>query len=607
MKIGEGWGTRKDWGGVRRRRVLVFGEACEASVHSAGEARVTESPCSSACRSIARLVFCVSKTATGFGESTIGRSSCAGARFLNCASWGRPKRPTRTMGLPAATKQPISAFDQFVQSSATPPTVQPARANSESVAVPIGVLEVPIGVWGSRRVETDSGQSERVELFAEDTCSVIVFPQGAVIRLSATVAPDQLIMIANRTSGQIMLCRVVNVRTYPSIRGYAEIEFMHSATGFWGEYAPQGTMRLTARMEAETPSASADFWSNGFPKEAVSVSPNALAASPGASRVVARKEPFENRGKLLERVATIGTPPETRIDAGGRTSASQNLVLARTSSEGSAPFRIRTSLFSWWRRPTSRTAGDRASAPRRHLILVPVMSALFLLLGVFGLSRMHDGVDGTPASSQTTPTPEISLGSPIATVVQSAQPTSKMTSAATELPVAKAENFPGAQRRELADNVHFSRPSARKAASERKIANGKLLAPYSSANRLAAMGRDTPPDVIGEDANTGAGALQGVLGTLQSHGGRTKGPELLSSSPPIYPALAKQAHIEGQVTIEAVIDTTGRLTNMTVVSGSSLLQQAALDSLRTWKYQPGYLNEKPVATKTSITVNFHLQ
>jgi protein TonB len=46
---------------------------------------------------------------------------------------------------------------------------------------------------------------------------------------------------------------------------------------------------------------------------------------------------------------------------------------------------------------------------------------------------------------------------------------------------------------------------------------------------------------------------------------------------------------------------------MTVVSGPPLLQQAAIDSLRTWKYQPGYLNEKPLSTKTSITVNFRLQ
>ena len=178
-----------------------------------------------------------------------------------------------TMEMSAPTKLPFSVLGEFAQSPAAQPTgqlpgqppalphgqppslpagvltaelaAQPAgasasEADQESVAVPIGVLEVPIGVWGSRRVETDSGQAERVEVFAEDTCTVIVFPQGAVIRLSASVAAGQLVVIANRKSGQIMLCRIVNVRTYPNIRGYAEIEFMHSATGFWGSTRRKG-------------------------------------------------------------------------------------------------------------------------------------------------------------------------------------------------------------------------------------------------------------------------------------------------------------------------------------------------------------------------------
>jgi protein TonB len=43
-----------------------------------------------------------------------------------------------------------------------------------------------------------------------------------------------------------------------------------------------------------------------------------------------------------------------------------------------------------------------------------------------------------------------------------------------------------------------------------------------------------------------------------------------------------------------------------VVSGSPMLQQAALDSLRTWKYEPALLNDKPVPVQTSITVKFRL-
>jgi protein TonB len=70
--------------------------------------------------------------------------------------------------------------------------------------------------------------------------------------------------------------------------------------------------------------------------------------------------------------------------------------------------------------------------------------------------------------------------------------------------------------------------------------------------------------------------------------------------------LAKRAGIEGEVTIAAVIDINGKLTSMTVVSGSPLLRQAALDSLRAWKYEPAYLNDKPVPVQTSVTVKFRL-
>ena len=511
------------------------------------------------------------------------------------------------MEMSAPMKPPVNAQEDSATHPIVPLTETPvSKSNPESVAVPIGVLEVPIGVWGSRRVEFNSAQSERVEVFAEDTCTVIVFPQGAVIRLSASVEPGQLIMIANRNSGQIMLCRIVKVRTYPNIRGYAEIEFMHSATGFWGAYAAQGTLTLTARRELAVPSTAADFWSNGFPNEIASVLSSAVTASPAAPTVRNEKESIEKPGKLVQRVATIATNSGSCLGATGRNSSDRNPLLVPTSTQGSARFQIGALLFWWWRQPTARTDAARTPAPRRRLVFASVVPAI-LLLGVFGVfSLVHDGTEQLSGISQTSPMPEVSLGSPTANVVQSQQPKSDVNSVMSELPIANPENFPGTQPHEFAD-VRISHPSERKATSERKIPNGRLLAPRSTTNRSAAMGQDQAPELTGVDSNTGIGALQGVLATLLPRGGRAKEPELLFSSAPIYPAMARQARVEGQVTIEAVIDTTGKLTNMTVISGAPMLQQAALDSLRSWKYQPGYLNEKPVPTKASITVNFHLQ
>ena len=526
----------------------------------------------------------------------------------------------------ASTRLPFSVLGEFAQNSAAQPTSQSAgrpanEANAESVAVSIGVLEVPIGVWGSRRVESDSGQSERVEVFAEDTCTVIVFPQGAVIRLSASVAPGQLVVIANRKSGQIMLCRIVNVRTYPHIRGYAELEFMHSAAGFWGAYASQGTLTLAAKVASAMPSASADFWSNGFLKDAAAVPPSAAASAVTASAAgpaVGLRTEIEPTAKRAIQIPFGEGPVEHRVLA--RTSSlrasSPAAASLAASSQDSARFRIGSWIFSWGRMPSVRTVTDRTPAPKRNLVLVSLVPAV-VLLGVAGAFLLRDGVGQPAGISQTAPMPEVSLGSPIANVGQSPvhgpQAKSDATFVVPQLPIAKADNFPGAQARDFADNVRPShpserrRPSPRSATSEKKITKEKLLAPYSSASRLAVMSRDAAPDVRGVDSSAGVSPLQGVLATLPRRGGEAKAPELLVRSAPIYPTMARQARVEGQVVIDAVIDATGKLTNMTVISGPPLLQQAAIDSLRTWKYRPGYLNEKPISTKTSITVNFRLR
>jgi len=193
--------------------------------------------------------------------------------------------------------------------------------------------------------------------------------------------------------------------------------------------------------------------------------------------------------------------------------------------------------------------------------------------------------------------------------MQGPQPESNSSSVVPKLPIiAKTDRFPATHGRALADNLRISQSPVRKPSLERKIPNGKPFAPPLIAPRsAAATGRNVPPDLTVVDSNSGAGATQGVLAPFLLPGGRVTEPQLVFRSAPSYPAMAKQAGIEGQVTIDAVIDTTGKLTSMKVVSGALLLQQAALDSLRDWKYKPGYLDDKPVRVGTSITVKFRLR
>jgi TonB family protein len=90
-------------------------------------------------------------------------------------------------------------------------------------------------------------------------------------------------------------------------------------------------------------------------------------------------------------------------------------------------------------------------------------------------------------------------------------------------------------------------------------------------------------------------------------GGDVKPARLLTSIPPAYPTLAKTQRIEGAVRIDALVDATGRVTSMKVVSGPVLLHQSAMDSLRQWKYQAATLDGKPVPMRLTVTVQFRLQ
>jgi protein TonB len=79
----------------------------------------------------------------------------------------------------------------------------------------------------------------------------------------------------------------------------------------------------------------------------------------------------------------------------------------------------------------------------------------------------------------------------------------------------------------------------------------------------------------------------------------------ISQPKPVYPPIARAAHVSGAVVLHAVISKTGTVTNLTVVSGPQMLQSAALDAVRNWRYKPYLLNGEPTEVETTVTVNFN--
>jgi protein TonB len=84
-------------------------------------------------------------------------------------------------------------------------------------------------------------------------------------------------------------------------------------------------------------------------------------------------------------------------------------------------------------------------------------------------------------------------------------------------------------------------------------------------------------------------------------------PVKIADARPIYPDIARAAHVEGTVIMVAVLDTTGRVTQLRVLKSAPMLDQAALDAVRQWRYTPSLYGGHPVSVLMTITVRFQLQ
>src|ERR1700726_2873690 len=112
-------------------------------------------------------------------------------------------------------------------------TEQSGHSRADAVS-----LEVPVKVHGSRVTEVVREVTPHTEPFEEQTSTMIVFPQGAVIRMSTPVSVGQMLVVTNQKSRQDAICRVIKVRTFSNLQGYVEVEFTHKQPGYWNIYFP---------------------------------------------------------------------------------------------------------------------------------------------------------------------------------------------------------------------------------------------------------------------------------------------------------------------------------------------------------------------------------
>jgi TonB family protein len=87
-------------------------------------------------------------------------------------------------------------------------------------------------------------------------------------------------------------------------------------------------------------------------------------------------------------------------------------------------------------------------------------------------------------------------------------------------------------------------------------------------------------------------------------GGSVQAPQRTKYVAPVYPQDAVEAHVSGVVIAEALVGKDGLVSNVRILKSISLLDQAAIDAVQQWEYQPTLLNGQPVPVILTVTVNF---
>ena len=152
----------------------------------------------------------------------------------------------------------------------------------------------------------------------------------------------------------------------------------------------------------------------------------------------------------------------------------------------------------------------------------------------------------------------------------------------------------------------------------------QLQAPSRSPEHLSTGPGDAPPalpGIVGSDSGFGIPGSLGIgppspLTVTLAQPPAPRRPVAISSGVaagqllgpirPVYPAIAKQARIQGTVILRAAISRQGTIENLMVIDGPPMLRQSALGAVAAARYRPFLLNGEPIEVETTIRVVFSL-
>jgi len=520
-----------------------------------------------------------------------------------------------------------------IRAAKLPPEIPPVSHQIGAAGTETLCLEVPVRAVGARAITALGGEMVKGESFEEDTSTMLLFERGAVIRLAAPVACGHDLMLINKRSNKYVHCWITNVRSCQQVKSYVDVEFTHQAPDFWGITFPKAEAKAeAARAAAPSPMEESAEQPAETHVDVEAVPTLALADAIEAAATATQVSAYTQEKTSALPASAPALPPETEWTAARGMPYLAEALPANALAEAGAPMpeRVPGGIQRW----------EAVSIPRQRRSRFGLAVAAAVAIGICAVTIGYFLIPADEPGFETIPETASPNSAAVAPDVIAQAPAAAPTAPATQLPnsVSRASTDKAGESASIPpahSSTEASLPQPIKPADPPK----RLVLLVSKMNmpvpRVTLQPRDAPEisvDAVEEPGTTRAGssgAFQGSAGAIlaatelvpppppetpkpaenaekTSEAPTLQPARLMASLPPSYPALARQARIDGIVVIEVQIDASGNVTGTNVISGPQMLRDAAVRAVTKWRFEPARLRGQPTASSTVVRVRFQL-
>jgi periplasmic protein TonB len=481
--------------------------------------------------------------------------------------------------------------------------------------------EIPVTVHASR---TTQGLGKNLPSVHEDTKTVIVLQQGAVVRLTASLTTGETVVLTNRMTGTDVLCRVGNVKSQPGIQQYVDLEFIQRAPGFWGDAIAAASAPVASQTPLAVPVPPAAPARLAAPIALLPLPPVPASAPPPAPVTVAAPPPAPVAAAAPPPPAPVPVThlrPAVAAETIEPTSLAEPLSTSWNASQASpvAPMGrgLDDSSFGSIR---AESVAVRASGSSKALLAVAAVVLLVLGAAAGGFwFYSRQTAASSPALQPAASLPPVAVPSDFDFTAESSpviDPAPPALDTAVPQPQADVVVQSPPSMEASADRVPPPPVAAARTPAPRRntVPIGQIKAPKARTTTTRIGSSEPPPVVLGAVSLGDTAAANSLLvaepagpAPPPAVGGQLLPPQMIKSTPPVYPQDARMHSVQGVVVVDALVDETGKVVETTVISGPQPLRLAAQESVRNWKYKPAQLNGKPIAVHTTVSLRFNLR